>query len=545
MTKYRKKPATGPIREGDRQYCTDEEKAYIFAKHFKKAFTPEKNNHYNQTNKQTVDRWYTEFFRKCPSNLKVVIDKNDYFEVLSKQKNTSPGHDSVPWLVFKKFSKHIHVHIVEIFGFCLNNCYFPETWKTGHIIVIHKPNTDTKTASNYRPITLLPVMGKLFEKIIRKLLLTTTSMNIPKFQYGFKTKNSTTHPLTILTSNIETARLNGQHTSALFLDINKAFDSVWHGGLLFKMAKIGTPNYLIHITRQFLENRVLKVKVNHSHSDPFNPLQGVPQGSPLSPLLYNLYCYDIYQEKNPCKYVLQYADDTALIAHGDSLDQTIEKIQNLTEVIERWFQNWRLKPNPKKSQFIIFHHTLKPTSPSVVLINTIIKPSQSIKYLGIQIDNKINFKNHLNITKKKVTTRAKYFRSLTYKNLGINLKTASRIYKSICRPLLEYAHPIFINCKNTTKKILQIAETSALRTITKMRHPLNPIHNPSNTLLYNRTGITPINYRIEELNRRFAKCSQNLRIIKEMAITRKNNRTKLKHPQNTIIQVLTEMNNQD
>lgn len=541
LTRYRSKAAISSIREDDKEFSTDEEKAHLFEKHYKKAFTPENSSQYNQNNKEAVDKWYTGFFNQIPSIPNIKTDENEYFEILSNQKDTSPGHDSMPWTVLKKLSYSIHEHIINIFNYCLNKCYFPGIWKTGDVIVIHKPNTDPKIASNYRPITLLPVLGKLFEKIIRKMLLESTSSYIPVFQYGFKAQNSTTHPLTILTSNVETARLNHQHTSALFLDINKAFDSVWHEGLLYKLAKMGTPDFLIHLTRQFLEGRFLKVRINNTYSDTFKPLQGVPQGSPLSPLLYNLYCYDIYQPRKPNRYILQYADDTALVAHGHNLDQTIGIMQDLVEEVQGWFQKWRLKPNPKKSQFMIFYHNHKPTSPTVNLINTVIKPSQTIKYLGVQIDNKINFKNHLSITKKKVITRAKYFRSLTYKNQGINIRTASKIYKSICRPLLEYAHPILINCNNIAKKIMQTAETSALRVITKMRHPSNPIHNPPNPLLYEKTGIVPINSRIAELNRRFAKRPQNLRILNEMSITRKENKSRFKRPQNTTIQILTKL----
>lgn len=544
VTKYKTKLHVGVISEANKQFSTDDEKVNIFAQHFQKAFTPENNPQFDNDNKTFIDQWYDGYFRGNAWSENIEVSQQEYFEILAKQKTTAPGHDSIPWSVFKKLHPSIHKHIMKIFQYCFNNSYFPESWKLGNIVVLHKKNTDPTKVANYRPITLLPVMGKMFEKITRKLILDATSTHIPSYQYGFKEKHSTTHPLTILTSNIQTARLNNQHSAALFLDINKAFDSVWYKGLLYKLAKLDVPRMLIFIVRQFLENRKLKIKINNSFSFTFTPNQGVPQGSPLSPLLYNIYCHDMPGQTSRNGYTLLYADDTALVTHGRTVERTTEELQRLSLLTENWFKKWRLKHNPNKSQFIIFYHTPKPTSPTIDLGNVSVVPLTHIKYLGVQIDSKLNFKCHFNATKKRVISRAKYFRSLTYKTLGISISTASKLYKSICRPLLEYAHPVFINCRDSVKRTAQIAETSALRIITKMRHPSNPVHNPPNTLLYKRTRITPILRRLRNLNTKFARHEHNFRIITKMTISRANNRPKFKQPRSTLLECLNSLRNE-
>lgn len=543
VTKYRQKSAIDILTEGNKQYSTDQEKAKIFANHFQKALSPDSNQLSDQNTENTVNNWFNKYFNKKLKNPNIEIDEGEYHELLSKQKNTSPGHDNIPWNIFKQLDINIHQHIIRIYEYCINNSYIPQIWKTGNIITIHKPNSDPKKASNYRPITLLPIMGKLLEKIIKKLLLNFTTNLIPKYQYGFREKHSTTHPLIVLTSNIEAKRLDHQHTAAIFLDINKAFDSVWHRGLLYKLAKMHIPDYLLHIIRIYLEQRSMKIKVNNTYSESFTPLQGVPQGSPLAPLLYNLYCYDIYQQINPDKYLLQYADDTALISHNTNIGKATEGLQQLINHLEVWFHRWKMKQNPQKSQFIIFYHTPKPNSPTVKIGNTDIKPNNTIKYLGINIDNKLNFKNHININKKRIKTRAKYFRSLTHKADGISPTTAGKIYKSICRPIIEYAHPILMNCRKGVMKTLQTSETAALRYLTKMRHPENPLHNPPNTLLYSRTKTTPILHRIETLRKKFAENPSNLEILMQMCIDRAFDTSRYRHPNKTIyqrIQSLTE-----
>ena len=129
------------------------------------------------------------------------------------------------------------------------------------------------------------------------------------------------------------------------------------------------------------------------------------------------------------------------------------------------------------------------------MANQTVHPKTSEKYLGIHLDYKLNFNNHTNIIKKKIT-RAKHFRSLTYKNQGINISSASKIYKTICRPILEYGHLLFSNSGPTAKKNIEVGERKAIRTITKLRHPQNPLYNPPNTLLYQKIEVEPINLRL-------------------------------------------------
>lgn len=126
-------------------------------------------------------------------------------------------------------------------------------------------------------------------------------------------------------------------------------------------------------------------------------------------------------------------------------------------------------------------------------------------YLGIHLDNKASLKLQANITKKKAINRAKHFKCLTYKDQGIDMKTPTKIYKTICRPIIEYGHPLYANCKESLWKIIEVAETSSLRTITKLRNPRNRLHNPSNNLLYNLTKVVAIRERIKKLNERFGR----------------------------------------
>lgn len=543
LTKYKNRHSIPTLEQNGSQYEEDAEKVNIFSKQFEKAYKLEHNDNFNDQNYEMVNDWYNEYFNTDYNQEVQQLEEEEYFKALHAQKNTSPGYDNVPWIILKKLDYEIHKFILKIFEYCINNSYFHSDWKKGQIITIPKPNTDHKNPANYRPITLLPVLGKLFEKIIRNRLNELVKEKIPIFQYGFKQKSSTIHPLTILTSNIQTAKHSNLKSAAIFLDIKKAFDCVWHRGLLFKLRSMDIPDYLIHLIKNFLENRRLQIKINNTYSREFTAEQGVPQGSPLSPLLYNIYCHDILtlQEPNKSLYILQYADDTALISHNKNLTITVEKLQTLMDNTQSWFNKWRLQPNPTKSQFMIFNHTPKNSSPTVSITNHLLKPLTSIKYLGIHLDNKLNFNLQTKIIKKRTTSRAKHFRCLTYKNKGINTSIASKIYKTICRPILEYAHVLYLNCRKPALKNIQVAETSTLRTITKMRHPTNSLHNPTNELLYRKTKIQPIQERLTKLSTKFASRIHNLELMQPLLITRDRNHPKYRYPEKTLQEILTSL----
>lgn len=548
LTHYKAPPPVPDLEENGVVFSTNREKANIFLKYYKEHFKEREHPNFDKNFEEEINEWYRGFFedQDGADQDKLTVDPNDYYKIVHTQKNSAPGADNIPWQIVKQFEPIIHEHIIKILEFCINKKCFPDPWKRGTIINIPKPRGDHTQPENYRPITLLPVLGKIYEKLIRNRLGIIANAKIPNHQFGFREGHSTIHPLVILASNVETAKQQNMKSAALFLDIEKAFDSVWHKGLLYKLHELGVPRYIIDITKNFLENRTITIKVNSYVSGEFTPMQGVPQGSPLSPLLYNIYCHDIAEnilDIDKTKYILQFADDTSLISHGKSTVEAANKLQNIIRSVEPWFYKWRLTPNPQKSQYILFNHTVHANSPHIDLFDLPIEPKPSAKYLGVEIDAKLNFNKHTKAIKTKTINRAKHFRSLTYKNQGINTKTAAKIYKSICRPVLEYGHVLYLNLKPPALKNIKTAETASLRAITKMRHPQNPLHNPSNGLLYTRTKIQPILERMEQLTVGFAKREQNLLIIEPLCRRRHQGQAQCRYPAQTILEGLLAISN--
>ncbi|KAL4112199.1 hypothetical protein QTP88_016033 [Uroleucon formosanum] len=235
--------------------------------------------------------------------------------------------------------------------------YFPTIWKHAVVIVIPKAGKPKNLASSYRPISLLPTLGKLFEKLIllrirpilheRQIISTT--------QFGFRPGHSTIHQIHRLIDSIASALEKKQYCAGLFLDVAQAFDKVWHDGLLFKLKKF-MPAQLYLVIKSFLENRSFSVRQGNFFSPRFNITAGVPQGSDLAPDLYNIYTADIPQTPNTL--LATFADDTALLSTSDDIFIAAHNLQHHTSLIDAWCKNWLIKINESKSTQYLKNYTV-------------------------------------------------------------------------------------------------------------------------------------------------------------------------------------------
>jgi hypothetical protein len=188
--------------------------------------------------------------------------------------------------------------------------HFPQVWKFSIVILIHKPGKPKHLPSSYKHISLLPVLAKLFEKIVIKRIRPLIHSNniIPHTQFGFRTSHSTIHKIHRITDKIQTSFENKEYCPGVFLDVAQAFDRVWHDGLLYKLKLfLPAPYYLI--IQFYLHDRTFAIRQGNSISSYFSISPGVPQGSDLSPDLFNIYTSDIPKTTNTT--IATYVNDTA------------------------------------------------------------------------------------------------------------------------------------------------------------------------------------------------------------------------------------------
>ena len=360
--------------------------------------------------------------------------------------------------------------LAAIYNSALRIGYYPKSWKQAIVLPISKPGKNPKEVTSYRPISLLSSLSKVFEKLIQKRL-TKYLLEIralPDEQFGFRQNYCTTHQLIRLVEQIANGFHNKQHTIGLFLDVEKAFDKVWHTGLLFKLKHLGVPFYLQDIINSFISDRTYRVKVNSALSQTRTIRAGVPQGSALSPLLFNVYFSDI--PKLGDSNLALFADDTAIYTTHADINVAKDNIEADVSCFLKWAHQWRIKINPTKTQAKIF--TLcKPKFPRPLVVNNTIIPwlasDTPVKYLGVNIDSRLTWKKHIEvITSATYAKISKLYPLINFRS-ALNLECAMLIFKSIIRPSLTYACPVWNNTANSNIEKLQKIQNKFLRKCAK------------------------------------------------------------------------------
>ena len=254
---------------------------------------------------------------------------------------------------------------------------------------------------NYRPISLLPLCGKIFEKIIFNNLYKhlTTHHLITKNQSGFRPGDSTTNQLIDLVNEIHCAFDNTKslEVRAIFLDISKAFDKVWHEGLIFKMRQNGVSGLLLKLFQSYLNNRKQRVVLNGFSADYCNIESGVPQGSVLGPLLFLIYINDL--ERNIKSNVKFFADDTMLFSIVNDLKISASELNHDLKIINKWAYQWKMEFNPdpsKQATELLFScKKNRQNHPPLFFNGTVVSKVNEQKHLGLILDTKLSFERHI------------------------------------------------------------------------------------------------------------------------------------------------------
>ncbi len=456
------------LNDGNFTAYNDEQKTNLIADHFEKSFTP--NPVINQKFNDKIETFMSSPIYAVPTAIKY-ISPHDVLNITQKLKiNKAAGHDGISNKMLKELNITNVAKLTKIFNAMLRLSYFPQAWKFVLVRPICKAGKDPKNPTHYRPISLLSSLSKIFEKLLLTRFLNYICLIqvLPNYQFGFHSNYSTTYQLLRVTELIADSFHNKQHTIGLFLDIAQAFDKVWHVGLLFKLYDIGIPIYLFKIITNFLFDRHFVVKINSSLSSTRSIQSGIPQGSTLSPLLFNIYMSDI--PYLPFTTIALYADDTALFATHNNIKIARNTLQNSIQKYLKWTQLRRILINPTKTRAKIFTHC-RPTKPPSLIINNINIPwldnNIPVKYLGLHLDQRLTWKSHIQIITNKTYHKISKLYPICNSKSKLRIDCGISIFKSIIRPSLTYACPIWCNASSTNIKKIQIIQNKFLRKILK------------------------------------------------------------------------------
>ncbi|KFM59463.1 RNA-directed DNA polymerase from mobile element jockey, partial [Stegodyphus mimosarum] len=332
--------------------------------------------------------------------------------------------------------------LTSIINACFTHNYFPISWKQAKIFLLPKPGKDSSKPDGYRPISLLSSLGKIYERLILTRLEPYLPL-LPDEQFGFRKNLSTTRQLVRIVEFIGAAFHNKQSVALLMLDVAKAFDRVWHEGLIFKLINMGLQRELILLIYSFLQHRTFYVIQGNEKSN-IKPIRSsVPQGSILGPILYLFYISD-FPKPNLNHYSLLacYADDTAIAIKSIQAKQAIAKMQQYLHSVEDWCTNWRVKINATKSQLLILNKSKKFNNlQDLLLFQEPVPIVSKAKYLGIILNSKLTWSDHIQSVKNKALGIMIRFLPVIGKYSNLSLRTKRHIYTSCIRPILCYASP--------------------------------------------------------------------------------------------------------
>lgn len=339
-------------------------------------------------------------FRPQPVDVETVI-----LTIKSLKETRSVGCDGISFKFIRDSLYIISFYITVIINTSLTTGIFPEMWKHALVVPVFKKG-DQESVNNYRPISLLPILSKILEKIVSSQLLEFLLQNnlLSNCQHGFRPNLSTETALLKVTDAIY-RNMDRKMISLLTLcDLSKAFDSVSHSILLKKCALLKIDSFWL---TSYLEKRTQSVKLDNTVSSQACIQFGVPQGSILGPLLFNIYVNDMKEYISNCTLV-QYADDTQLLHQGylDDLNEIIKQTEDTLRKLKSYFYKNGLMINATKTQFIfIGSRQLCSRIPEQVTLNfdgTTISPSTHVKNLGLSMDRYMSFETHANEISKKV-----------------------------------------------------------------------------------------------------------------------------------------------
>ena len=398
-----------------------------------------------------------------PCSLTEVTEREVFGVIRRINVSKSSGLDNINSNTIKIAFEHLITEVTHMYNLSIRTAKFPNTWKSALVIPIPKKGNPTKV-QNYRPISLLPLPGKVMEKLIHQHLSMYLENNswLEPVQHGFRKSHSTIHSVAQLTNYIYKRLDDRLPTLAVFIDFKKAFDCVQNPVLLHKLKAMNLDVTVTDWIDNYLTSRRQRVLANSTYSSYQDITQGVPQGSVLGPLFYIIYANDLAGIVKNCK-IAMYADDTVLYIANKNFDVSVKKMQEDIDSLSQWCFENGIMANTEKTKVMVFgsNNSLSKIPQFEISYDKVpLQTVTSYTYLGIVLDNKLTYNLYVNRMIASITAKLKQFRRM--RNF-LNTKAALMVYKGMLLPILEYGDVFLTGTSAINRKRLQVLQNKGLR----------------------------------------------------------------------------------
>jgi len=366
----------------------------------------------------------------------------------------APGTDGIPGLVIRRTANLLLRTWTHGFSLCLRESVFPRAWKVAKLILLHKKGKPEGIPSSYRPIFLLDEAGKLFERVLAERLRAHLDEcgGLSTDQFGFKKDRSTVDAIHRLRESVEDATEERRVALVVSLDIANAFNSLLWSVIGRELGEREVPQYLLRILHSYLSDRWLCYMDKGNAFRKNRVTCGVPQGSVLSPILWNVgYDRVLRVDLPPGCETLGYADDTAIVVVGDSLQKAVRRADVCTAIVVGEIRQLGLKVSPQKTEVIAFGGPRR-VPPSGIWVDGVLVPiGSSIRYLGLVLDAGWTFRDHFD----RLLTRADGMAALgrLMPNIGGPGGRRRRLYASVVQSVVMYGAPVWADDIGKSRKL--------------------------------------------------------------------------------------------
>ena len=399
------------------------------------------------------------------------VSENEIGQLINLLKDTAAGIDDLNAMCLKISSQFLVKPLTHIWNLSLSRGIFPEQLKIANVILLYKSD-DSMLFNNYRPVSVLCVVSKIFEKIMYNRVTTFLEMFqiLHGNQYGFRKKSSTHVALLTFIDKVIQAIENGEYAIGVFLDFSKPFDTIDHKILLDKLDHYGIRGCALSWFRSWLSHRFQYATYNGSQSGQQLIKCRVPQGSILDPLLFLVYITDLCIVCKSTEPVL-FADDTNLFSSGSNASSLQDGVNNDLAIIAEWLKVNKVSLNIKKTHFMCFSAKNKP-SPciSLQIDGEALAEVNKSKFLGVIIDNKLSWKDHISFVCRKV---ARGIGVIIKARKVLHSESMKWLYYSFIYPYMIYCYQVWGSACKTNIEPLLILQKRVMRIILGV-HPRSP-----------------------------------------------------------------------
>ena len=387
---------------------------------------------------------------------------------LKSCKGSSPGPSTITYGMIQHLTQANLSKLLAVYNEIWASRTFPNSWHYAHVIPIPRRDGRLTSPTSFRPIALTDCLCKVFERMVNKrLIFVLESKGVLNVQQsGFRKHRSTLEHLVHLEHCIAEAFANREFMIAIFLDIQKAYDMTWRNGILRKLYAYGLRGNLPMFIQNFLTDRTFSVRLPCKvTSDIFVQENGVPQGSVLSPTLFNVAINDILSSASvprTLRYSL-YADDCAMWHSSRNAQSSAQQIQLALESVNRWALEWGFKFSVQKCIGVVFTRKRNVPPLNLTLDNQPIPIKNSVRFLGLHFDSRLNWRIHINNLIDSCSKKVNVLKFLSGKSWGADRTSLLMVYKSLVRSKLDYGSQVYGSASDSVLRRLDVLQNVCLR----------------------------------------------------------------------------------